>query len=204
MRWLIYGVAALALVIAVGIAVVAVQVLESGPQEAGGLIGTPSVGGPFELVNGAGETVTEADFAGKPMLIYFGFTYCPDVCPTELLKIADALDMLTPEQAAKVQPIFITIDPERDTPDIVQEYASNFHPDMIGLTGSPEQIKQVASAYRVYYAKEEAEDPNAPYMMAHSSFIYLMDADGNFARHFSMTAKPEEIAAGVREVLDAG
>jgi len=204
MRWVIYGVAGLTLAVAVGIAVFAVKVLEGGPTTSGGLMGQPTIGGPFELVNGAGETVTEANFAGRPMIVYFGFTYCPDICPTELIAIADGLDLLKPEEAKQFQPIFITVDPERDTPDVVQEYAENFYPTMIGLTGTPEQIKEAAKVYRVYYAKEEPADEKSPYMMAHTSFIYVMRADGGFARHFSMGTTPEEIAAGLREVLNEG
>ncbi len=200
MRWLIYGVAAVALIVAAGIAVLAVKVIEGGPTETGGLMGQPSVGGPFELVDGDGRTVTPADFAGKYMVLYFGFTYCPDVCPTELIAIADALDLLTPEQRARIQPIFVTVDPERDTPAVVKDYASNFHPQMIGLTGSPEQIREAAKAYRVYYAKQEA-DENGNYQMAHSSFIYVMGPDGRFLRHFSMGTSPEEIAEGLRSAM---
>lgn len=201
MRWLIYGFAGLALLIAAGIAIVAVKVIESGPTASGGLIGQPTVGGPFELVNGDGEIVTEADFAGSHLIVYFGFTYCPDICPTELISIADALDLLAPAEAARVQPIFVTVDPERDTPEVVQDYASHFHERMIGLTGSAEQIKAAASAYRVYYAKQEATDPDSPYLMAHTSYIYVMDGEGRYVRHFRMGATPEEIAAGLQEAL---
>ncbi|MEQ9121858.1 MAG: SCO family protein, partial [Alphaproteobacteria bacterium] len=136
MRWLIYGVAGLALLVAAGIAVLAVQVIEGGPNEAGGLLGQPTVGGPFELVDGDGRTVTEKDFAGRPMVVYFGYTYCPDVCPTELIAIADALDLMPPEEAARIQPVFVTVDPERDTPEVMKDYVGAFYPTMVGLTGT--------------------------------------------------------------------
>lgn len=203
MRWLIYGIAGFLFVIAAGIAVLSVQVIESGPQESGGLFGQPTVGGPFTLVNGDGETVTEADFAGKVMVVYFGFTFCPDICPTELIAIADAVDLLPPAAQAKVQPIFITIDPERDIPDAMRDYVGNFHERMVGLTGTPEQIRTVAKAYRVYYAKQEAETEGSPYLMAHSSFIYVMDGTGKFHSHFPVGATPAEIAAGLKAAVAA-
>lgn len=201
MRWMIYGLAGLALAIAAGIAVLAVKVIEGGPSETGGLLGQPTVGGPFELVNGDGETVTQADFAGRHMVVYFGFTYCPDICPTELIAVADALDLLDADEAQEFQPIFVTVDPERDTPDVVKDYVGNFHERMVGLTGSPEQIREAARAYRVYYAKQEQEDPDIPYQMAHSSYIYVMGPDGLYRRHFSMGTTPETIAAGLKELL---
>lgn len=202
MRWMIYGFAGLALLIAAGIAILAVQVIEGGPNTSGGIVGQATVGGPFELTDGDGETVTEADFADKYMVVYFGFTYCPDICPTELISIADGIDMMDAEAAQQFRPIFITVDPERDTPDVVKEYASNFHDRMIGLTGTPDQIRAAAKAYRVYYAKQEPEDPNVPYLMAHSSFIYVMDHQGRYVRHFSMGTQPEEIAAGLADILE--
>jgi cytochrome oxidase Cu insertion factor (SCO1/SenC/PrrC family) len=119
----------------------------SGTQTGGALIG-----GPFSLTDQTGRPVTDADYRGRYMLIYFGFTFCPDVCPTELQVMATALDQLG-RQADEVQPIFITIDPERDTPSQLAGYVSQFHPRMAGLTGTPEQIASVARAYRVYYAK---------------------------------------------------
>lgn len=204
MRWLIYGVAGLALLVAAGIAVLAVQVIEGGPNEAGGLLGQPTVGGPFELVDGDGRTVTEKDFAGRPMVVYFGYTYCPDVCPTELIAIADALDLMPPDEAARIQPVFVTVDPERDTPEVMKDYVGAFYPTMVGLTGTAAQLREAAKAYRVYYARQEPASEGSPYLMAHSSFIYVMDANGRYVRHFSMGAAPEEIAAGLREVLAAG
>ena len=173
----------------------AYRIVDSG-KGAATVVGEASIGGPFTLIDGAGDTVTEADFAGRPMLVYFGFTFCPDICPTELLNIADAIDLLPKDVAKKFQPIFITVDPERDTPDVVRDYAQNFHERMIGLTGAAEQVRAAAKAYRVYYAKEEPAG-GGPYMMAHSSYIYLMDGAGRYVRHFRMGTTPEEIAAAL-------
>lgn len=196
MRKLIYGLSALAAVAAIAIAVLAYRIIDQGMGSTATIVGEASIGGPFTLIDGAGETVTAADFAGKPMLVYFGFTFCPEICPTELLNIADAIDLLPADVAQRIQPIFITVDPERDTPEVVGEYAGNFHPRMVGLTGTPEQVRTAAQAYRVYYAKEEPAGGGL-YMMAHSSYIYLMDGEGRYVRHFRMGTTPEEIAAAV-------
>lgn len=162
--------------------------------------GEAKVGGPFELVDETGATVTEADFAGKLKLVYFGFTFCPDVCPTELAKIAIALEELGP-LADEVTPIFITVDPERDDVEAVAAYTDHFWPTMVGLTGSPEQIDAAAKAYRVYYRKVEDPGSSADYTMDHSSIIYLMGPDGRFIDFFSANATPEDIEDGIRKAL---
>lgn len=200
MRALIVMCAGLALVAAAVAAVVWSGLVDIEDTSTSSYSGEASIGGPFELVNGDGETVTDADFAGKPLIVYFGFTYCPDICPTELLAIADALDLLPAATAAKFQPLFITVDPERDTPDVVRDYVTSFHPNMIGLTGSARQIKRAASAYRVYYSRQETDD--GPYTMAHSSYIYVMDGSGRYVRHFRMGTSPDEIAAALETVAD--
>lgn len=139
-----------------------------------------AIGGPFTLTDNRGKTVTEADFRGKYMLIYFGYTYCPDVCPTELGVMAQALDQLG-AKADKVQPVFITIDPDRDNVAHMNDYVALFHPRMVGLTGTPDQVRNAARAYRVYYAKAPQKDAKPDeYLMDHSSFIYLMGPDGGF------------------------
>ncbi|WP_404382648.1 SCO family protein [Caenispirillum salinarum] len=158
-----------------------------------------SIGGPFELVNGAGETVTDKDFRGKWMLVYFGYTFCPDVCPTSLGTVAAALDGLDPETVEKITPVFITVDPERDTPEAVGKYVSHFHPDMVGLTGSPEQVDAAVKVYRAYYKKQPQED--GPYLMDHSSVTYLMNPEGDFVRHFSHGVPPDAMADGLREAM---
>ena len=144
--------------------------------------GGVQVGGPFALVDHTGRPVTDATWRGRWMLVYFGYTYCPDVCPTELQTIAAALDALG-KQAAQVAPIFITIDPERDTPGHLAEYVKLFDDRLVGLTGTPEQIAAVARAYRVYYAKVTPND-SAGYLMDHSSFLYLMGPDGTLRALF--------------------
>ncbi|MFP3942867.1 MAG: SCO family protein [Alphaproteobacteria bacterium] len=161
--------------------------------------GTAKVGGPFELVDHTGRTVTQADFAGKPMLIYFGFTYCPDVCPTALQVMSQALDRLGP-QAEQVQPVFISIDPERDTPENMAAYVGHFHERMVGLTGTPEQVRQAADAYRVYYKKSKGA-AEADYLMDHSSVVYLMGPEGEFLAHFNHTTSPEKMAEGIAKAL---
>src|SRR6056297_825068 len=145
--------------------------------------GKALIGGPFELVDHTGATRTAADFRGQHMLIYFGFTLCPDICPTELAKVAAAIDM--PPENANVTPVFITIDPERDGVEEVRSYAKAFHPRMVGLTGTPERIAQAAKAYRVYYAKNTSSD-STEYLMDHSSIIYFMDPAGDYLDHFTM------------------
>ncbi len=158
-----------------------------------GLVSSVSVGGPFTLQDTAGETVTEADFRGRHMLIYFGYTFCPDVCPTELGNISVALNMLEPEVAEQVTPMFITIDPERDTPDILAEYVPLFHENLVGLTGTREQIDQVAQQYRIFFRR--VEDPDYTYyLMDHSSFVYLMDESGELVSMFAYGTEPESLA----------
>ncbi len=160
-----------------------------------------SLGGPFTLVDQTGRTVTERDFAGRAMLIYFGFTYCPDVCPTELGTIAAAIDAMGPA-GERVTPVFISIDPERDTPAAMADYVSRFHPRMVGLTGSAEQVAQVARAYRVYYAKVQPRDTTT-YLMDHSSFIYFVGPDSRVRSLFRPESTPEAIATAVNAQLRA-
>jgi protein SCO1/2 len=160
-----------------------------------------SLGGPFTLVDGTGKTVTERDFAGRPLLVYFGFTYCPDVCPTELGTIAAALDAMGPA-GERVTPVFISIDPERDTPEAMADYVSRFHPRMVGLTGTAEQVAQAARAFRVYYAKVQPRDSTA-YLMDHSSFIYFVGPDGRVRSLFRPESTPEAIATAVTAQLRA-
>jgi cytochrome oxidase Cu insertion factor (SCO1/SenC/PrrC family) len=162
--------------------------------------GEALVGGPFTLIDQHGAEVTEQDFAGRYMLIYFGYTYCPDFCPMSLSNMTQALDMLPPEQAEQVVPILITVDPERDTVEQLAEYAPLFHPRLVALSGTPEQTKEAAKAYRVYFSKAGNGD-GSDYLMDHSTFIYLMGPDGRYVRHFSHSATPEEIAAGIEAAI---
>jgi len=161
--------------------------------------GVALVGGPFSLTDHTGRRVTEKDFLGKYMLVFFGFTYCPDVCPTELQVMSAALDELGAE-GDKIQPVFVSIDPERDTPDVVRQYVENFHPRLVGLTGSPDDIAVIARAYRVYYKKAPGGS-EADYEMDHSTTIYLMDAQGRFRKHFNYTTDAKGLAQALREAI---
>ena len=152
------------------------------------------IGGPFALVDHNGQTVTEKTYAGKHLLIFFGYTFCPDVCPTALTTISNTLDIIG-DAGDKLVPLFITVDPRRDTPEHLKEYVGYFHPSLVGLTGTEDQIKAVKKVFRVYaaIAKTDNKDPE-DYLMDHSSITYLMGPDGNFLEHFSHGMEPEEIA----------
>jgi protein SCO1/2 len=139
-----------------------------------------AIGGDFALTNSKGETVRWGDFAGKYRIVYFGYAFCPDICPTDMQRVAQGLKVLKakdPALAAKIQPIFITIDPARDTPEVVGEFAAAFSPDIIGLTGTPEQIAATAKAFKVFFAKGEAVEGGG-YLMDHSNITYLFGPDG--------------------------
>ena len=163
--------------------------------------GKALVGGPFSLIDHNGKPVTQKDFAGRYMLIYFGYTYCPDICPAELQVISAALDELG-AKADIIQPVFVTIDPERDTPEVMKDYVGNFHSRLIGLTGTTEQIAAMAKAFRVYYAKaRQAGDKGNDYLMDHSSIIYLMGPDGSFVKHFSYGTDASKLARELSQAL---
>lgn len=155
--------------------------------------GAATIGGPFTLVSETGETVTEADVVTKPSLIYFGYTYCPDVCPMDAARNAEAVEMLA-ERGLDVQPVFITIDPARDTPEVLSEWTDYLHPGMVGLTGSDDQIKAASQAYKTYYAKRNGDDPEY-YLMDHSVFTYLVMPDRGFVEFFR--GAPTASAPGV-------
>ncbi|MFT5066767.1 MAG: protein SCO1/2 [Yoonia sp.] len=157
-------------------------------------VGGATIGGPFELVDETGRTVTDADVITKPSLIYFGFTFCPDVCPLDLARNAAAVDILA-DRGIDVTPVFITIDPARDTPEIVGDYTDNFHPDMIGLTGTDAQIAAASKAYRTFYSKADG-DPEY-YLMQHSTFTYLTFPDKGFVEFFRQIDRPEKVADAV-------
>lgn len=162
--------------------------------------GKAQVGGPFTLVNQDGETVTEETYRGKYMLIYFGFTFCPDVCPTELGFMTAALDQIG-DKAEKVQPIFITIDPERDTPEVMARYVKLFSPRLVGLTGTPEQIDNVAKSYHVFYRKAEDEH-STDYTMDHSSIVFLMGPDGEYLKLFPPQTPPDKMAETIASHIE--
>ncbi len=162
----------------------------------------PAIGGPFALIDQDGKAVTDKDYRGKFLLIYFGYTFCPDVCPTTLTEMSDALDLLG-DDGDKVTPMLITIDPARDTAEHLKEYATYFHPRLRALTGTAEQIAAAAKAYRVYFAKAKMEEGGDPedYLMDHSSVTYLMGPDGAFRIHFGHGTDAETMAARIREQL---
>ena len=160
------------------------------------------VGGPFTLTDQNGITRRDSDFRGKLMLVYFGYTYCPDACPAALLAMSQALDRLG-DKAAEVQPIFITIDPARDTIAQMKLYAANFHPSLLALTGSPEALVQVEKEYRVYAEKvpQQSKDDYLEYLEDHSSMIYLMGRDGKLLTLFSPGASADSMAATIKTKL---
>ncbi|MFT5509988.1 MAG: cytochrome oxidase Cu insertion factor (SCO1/SenC/PrrC family) [Hyphomicrobiaceae bacterium] len=163
-------------------------------------VGKALIGGPFELTSHDGKRVRDAKYRGKLMLVYFGFTYCPDICPAGLQVISAALDNIG-AQSDKVAPLFITVDPERDTPEQLKSYVSSFHPSLTGLTGSAADISAAAKAYRVYYRK--AQDPSlSEYTMDHTSFVYLMDDKGDFITHFPHAVTPDKLAARLKAELE--
>jgi protein SCO1/2 len=159
-----------------------------------------AIGGPFTLEDGSGKPVTDRDFRGKYMLVYFGYTFCPDVCPTTLSAVADAMDRLGPD-AAKLRPLFITVDPRRDTPAVVKKYAAAFGPEITGLTGTPEEIARVAKEYRVYYAEHRTGPGPNDYSMDHSSVLYLMDPSGAFVAPVRADQSGDEIAASLKKLM---
>lgn len=160
--------------------------------------GSALIGGAFTLVDENGRTVTDQTYRGKWLLVFFGFTHCPDVCPTALNDISLVLDGLG-ARAGSVLPLFVTVDPERDTPEVMKDYTNAFHPGIVGLTGTPEQIAGVAKVYRVYYKKApQGED----YTMDHSGITYVMTPDGRFATHFSPHTGIDTMVDKLRGLVD--
>lgn len=184
--------------LAAAIVVVALMgwLLLVGPPERPDSAAAGLVGGAFALVDQQGETRRDSEFRGRLMLVYFGFTNCADVCPATLSVMAAALEALG-EAASRVVPVFITVDPKRDTVDRLKEYAAHFDPRLVALTGEEAALAKVAADYRVYYKAGEG----AQYQVDHSSVVYLMGADGRFLAHFDATTTPEEMAAAIRSRL---
>ncbi len=164
-------------------------------QVAGG-----SIGGPFSLVNPAGETVTEVEVLAKPSLVYFGYTFCPDVCPLDMSRNVEAVDILE-ERGFDVTPVFVSIDPERDTPEVMGDYAANLHPKLIALTGSADQVKAASNAYKTFYEKQATEDEF--YLMNHSTFTYLMLPGVGFVDFFRRDLMSDQMADSVACFLGA-
>src|SRR5262249_23709331 len=168
------------------------------PRGAAGTLLASAIGGSFRLVDQDGNMVTDADLKGKWSLVYFGFTHCPDACPTALNDIAIALDQLGPKREA-VRAVFITVDPERDTPAALKAYVTAFDAPILALTGTPDEIAQAAKGYRVYYAKHP--EAGGDYSMDHSSVIYVMDPQGRFTASFTHESAPEQIAERLKKLL---
>src|SRR5262249_42636237 len=172
--------------------------LHETPRGAAGTLLASAIGGPFRLVDQDGKTVTDGDLKGKWSLIYFGYTHCPDACPTALNDISIALSELGANRDT-VRPVFITVDPERDTPEALKSYCTSFDAPILALTGTPEQVGKAAKGYRVYYAKHP--ESGGDYSMDHSSVIYVMDPDGRFTASFTHESTPEQISERLKKLL---
>lgn len=178
--------------------VFAVIVIVTGRTSAPIIPTASAIGGPFQLTSHDGNQISDADLKGKPHLIFFGFTHCPDVCPTALFEVSEVLRALGPD-GDKARALFVTVDPERDTAPVLKDYLSNFDPRLIGVTGSIEDVGKMLSAYRVYYKKVPTEGGN--YTMDHTALVYLMDKQGRFVAPFNLKRRPEEAAADLRRYL---
>ena len=159
---------------------------------------TAAIGGPFSLTDQNGRTVTDQDLKGRPFLVFFGFTHCPDVCPTTLFEVSEILRQLGPD-ADRVGALFITVDPERDTPAALKDYLASFDPHVAGLTGDPASVAAVAKGYRVYFKKVPLDQGG--YTMDHTAILYLMDKEGRFVSPFSLKRTAEAAAADLRKYL---
>jgi protein SCO1 len=155
------------------------------------------IGGPFALQDGDGRTITSESLRGRPFLVYFGYTHCPDVCPTELARVAEVLSKMGDKA---IPALFITVDPERDTPKVMQDYASSFGSSIVGLSGSPQAIGAVEKAYRVFSRKAEVQSDGS-YAMDHSSIVYVMNKSGGFAETLNVERPPEEVARELERYL---
>jgi protein SCO1/2 len=196
------------LVVAVGLAIGALAALAIFPQARQALLpssgpvtsGKALVGGPFALTDDSGKHVTDKEFRGRYMLVFFGYTSCPDICPAGLQLISAAIDNLG-SKADRITPIFISVDPERDTPAKLHDYVKNFNSRLVGLTGTPAEIRDVTKGYKVYYSKVPNEAAPNNYGMDHSSIIYLMDPNGDYVAHFTPTTSVDEMTAKLDKIL---
>ena len=178
--------------VALGVAAV-LTLSPSGRQAA-----AAAIGGPFSLVNHEGRTVTERDFRGAPHLVFFGFTHCPDVCPTKLFEISEALAALG-DRGRDVRALFVTVDPARDTPEVMKSYIASFDPRIVGLTGDQAAIDAFVKAHRAYARRVPTKDGD--YTMEHTSFVYLMDRQGRFVSSLNVTRAPQVVAADLARHL---
>lgn len=180
------------------LAIVVVAILTLSQQRL--LAATVTVGGPFTLAASDGTTVSDATYRGKWLLVFFGYTFCPNICPTTLLEVADALRRLGPD-ASELQPLFISIDPDRDTPDVMAAYTRSFDLRIVGLTGTAAQIASVAKEYGAYYAPHRTGSGVDDYVMDHGTYLYLMDPNGQFVRGFDADTQGAVIADKLREMM---
>jgi protein SCO1/2 len=187
--WLLAGVAVVLALSAAGLSLLT--------PERPGAPAPVAIGGPFVLETGEGRKVSEADLRGAPFLVFFGYTHCPDICPTTLFQISEILRALGPD--AKIKALFVTVDPERDTPQLMQDYVGSFDPRIIGLSGDRAAIDKVMAEYRVYARK--APGKSDEYSMDHSALVYLMDRNGRFLRGFNIERPPAQAAAELRATL---
>jgi len=176
---------------------IALAALTLWPLRQGAAAEAVTIGGSFTLRTPDGVTVTEQTYRGKWLLVYFGYTFCPNTCPTALMDISSVLG----GEADVIQPLFITVDPQRDTPDVLQEYTRSFDPRIIGLSGDEQQIAAAAQAYGAYYTPRKTGQGDEDYLIDHSSYIYLMDPRGRFARGFDADTPPDRVAQEVRELV---
>ncbi|SNB67843.1 protein SCO1/2 [Arboricoccus pini] len=186
--------------LAVVSAALATVIVQRADKQANVVTGQALIGGPFTLTADDGRRVTERDFADRYKLVYFGYTYCPDICPLGLQTISQALDDLPPAEAANIVPLFITVDPGRDTPSVMRDYVRAFHPSLIGLTGSQQDIDAVTRAYRVYVHKG-TPDKDGNYSVDHSGFTYLMSPSGEYLAHFGHDVSAEQMARSLQQLI---
>jgi protein SCO1/2 len=179
------------LVVFLGIFLFATGQLGGGP-------GPSAIGGPFQLTDQDGKQITDQDFSGKPYLVFFGYTHCPDICPTTLFEISEVMNALGPD-ADRAAALFVSVDPERDTPAIIKDYLSSFDPHVRGATGNDKQLAQVQKEFRVYFKKHPTG--NGDYSMDHSAVVYLMDKDGRFVAPFNLNRSPQDAANELRKYL---
>jgi protein SCO1/2 len=188
-----FAIRIVATLVAVAVVGVAAFMLTSPSQRPRGAL----IGGAFALEDGAGKTVSDQTLRGKPFLVYFGYTHCPDVCPTELARISDILGKMGDKS---IPALFVTVDPERDLPKVMQDYVSSFNPAIIGLSGSQQAVEATEKTFRVFARKGEKQ-PDGDYSMDHSSIVYLMDKNGAFVEAFNVERSPDEAAKELQTYL---
>lgn len=193
-RLIVFSLALLAALLVVAL----VRIATMKPEDGGG---AAAIGGPFTAVNQDGQAVSDRTYRGKLQLVFFGYTFCPDVCPTELQNITLAMDELSAREKPQVVPLFFSVDTERDTPGVLKQYLTNFDPSIQGLTGTAEQVRANARTFKVYYAKVPPKEAGGDYLMDHSAFTYLLDREGRYVQHFRPGAAPDEIAKAIRARL---